>query len=132
MSEYNNDLVLKNNKENLSKIKSIPQNELLDLIVDIVSKEVTMAKLRQEFIINFDGFVRVKAITGENIKCFFGVSLNGTSKIWKQVLKKYPDVFANPKCPLYENVLDYIDEMLDEINFDTLFQKELVQLNSII
>lgn len=132
MLEYNKDLILKNNVELFSKLKNIPQNELQNIINEVILREVSLSKLKQEFITNFDGFVRVKAITGENIKCFFSISLNGTSKIWKEILKRYPNIFSNQKCPLYENVLEYIDKMLDKINFDELFKQELTQLNSII
>lgn len=131
MFEYNHDLIFEDNMELMGKLKTIPEEEIKNTILEVAQKEITTDGLIDEFITTFKGFKRIKKITGDNIRCFFAITLNGTSKIWNTILNKYSDIFNKKSYPLYENILEYIDEMLDEINFDEIYKKEINELNAI-
>lgn len=129
--EYNRDLILSNNDELLNKLMLIPQDIIAEIVKEVSKRVVSFADLKAELI---DELMNVKAsldIDGENIKCFFAINKNGTNIIWESIVNKHSDIFGVERLPLYENVLEYIDEVIDSVDFNDLFQEELNQIREV-
>lgn len=129
--EYNRDLVLGENKELLNKLMLIPQEVIIENIKEISKRVVSIEDLKTELI---DELMSVKAsldISGENIKCYFAINKNGTNVIWESIVSDHKDIFGSEKLPLYENVLEYIEEIIDEVDFNDLFEEELNQIREV-
>ncbi|MDF2879560.1 MAG: hypothetical protein K0R54_117 [Clostridiaceae bacterium] len=126
---YNKNLILEENEELLELVKSIPTQNIITTIIRTLNDEVSIDNLKEEFVEQFKRYSIPRVVTGENIKCFFTITLDGMSKVWENIISDNYEVFES-EYPLYENVLEFIDKTIDEIDFDEIFKAELQLLNN--
>lgn len=122
---YNEALVLESNTVIENLLSRLDTKEIIDTIKHIALDKVTLPDLQKEF----TGIDNSSKINGEHIKNYFVIALNGIEILWGKLVKEQEILVSCQDEPLYENVFTYFDDLIEEINFDTLFQKELVSLN---
>ncbi len=122
-SLYNTNLIMGENKEVLEKIMSIKKDEMEFMLISEMKKLITADTIKQ-------GFEATYQIDGESLKGLF-ITLDGIYKTWNQITSKYNSIIS-AKTNYYENIWDYLNEILDGINTDILFEIEIQQFNSYI
>lgn len=128
MINYNENLIFENNEGLMEKVQLISKHSIVDTIKSLSKSVVSIDVLREEMYEQLKMINAPLEITGENIKCFFAINKNGTNEIWNNLLSQNKGIFNEKTYPLYENILEYIDDMLDTIDFDDLFEAEINEL----
>jgi len=127
--EYNRELILTDNPALLEALKTIPVAEIRGIVKQTAKDKLLLEKCKEELVNKFKGFRISQRIDGEQLKCYFAVTENGIGDSWIKILDKHKSHFDNKTYPLYENVFDYLDEILDSLDFDVLYKEELGVLN---
>jgi hypothetical protein len=125
---YNENLNLGTCQEAVQLLKSMNKQEILSTIQQVAKQEVTHERLHKEFIEDFDGFQNDGQITGEHIKNYFAIGLEGVQKVLTELSHNHPLLNHSSQTVLYEDVFSFIDALLDEVDFELLFQQELLGL----
>lgn len=127
---FNEGLILQDNSVALNILSNMNKSLILQVIKEVAKKEVTLEGLKQEFIEELEKYPVDKTVTGEHIKSYFVIVLNGVSKILESLASENKCLAPYYKeGELYENVFSYIDELVDEVDFEDLFKEELLILN---
>ncbi|WCK56986.1 hypothetical protein PP175_27740 (plasmid) [Aneurinibacillus sp. Ricciae_BoGa-3] len=125
---YNENLVMGTCVEAMEVLHSIDKEEILRTIQLVAKEEVTTERLHKEFVDNFKGFKVNPGVTGEYIKNYFAIGLEGVQKVLENLSKQHTLLTVHTNGILFEDVFSYIDEMLDEVDFDNLFHQERLAL----
>ncbi len=125
MFVYNENLVQERNDELMTLVSTIGEDAIKRTVLDVMKDEITIEGLKAEFSTSMPNINWGKPVSGENIKNYFAITINGTNKVWDKITSK----FFKKAYPLYENVLEYLDEVLDALDFDELYKNELKLLN---
>jgi hypothetical protein len=122
---YNETLVLESNMVIEGLLSKLDSHAIVETIKNVALETVTLPELMEEF----KGINTLSKIEGEHIKNYFVIAMNGIQLLWSKLVKEQESLVSCQNEPLYENVFTYFDLLVDEINFETLFQKELLSLN---
>lgn len=125
---YNENLVFGNNPKTVTALKQISETTVLHTMGELLQAEASLDKLKAEFNTQWRELY-CQAITGENIKCYFVIVLNGLRKTWEKLTTQFPLMFSDCNISFSEEILEYLDELLDRIDFDEMFRGELRCLN---
>lgn len=126
---YNVDLVEECNSNIESVLRKIEEPVLDKYILETIHSHITQKSLEDEFKKPWESISLSFAVDGEHIRNHFLIGLDGFQKIWQQLVVKEPSLLVYQNEPLYENVMEIIEERVDGMNFDVLFQKEIKILN---
>lgn len=129
---YNVELKSGKNQRLLDQLMAWNQEDLLRQIVLVIKKEVNGENLRQELAISVSHPCISPSITGEHIKNFFVLILSGVPKILDFLSKKNHQLDYHTGEPFHEETLFFLEEKLDLIDFNQLFEQELNDLSAIL
>ncbi|PLS19631.1 hypothetical protein CVD28_04225 [Bacillus sp. M6-12] len=122
---YNEELVFESNSVVENLVAQIDKARIIDTIKAMALQNISVNKLKEEF----EGICPFSEINGEYIKNYFVIGCNGIQLLWNKMKSEEALLQSCQSEPLYENVFTYFDCLVDEINFDSLFVKELLLLN---
>lgn len=122
---YNKDLILEHNERIESLISTIQESEILSLMRDVIKRSIT----KEDLFIEFRQSNSLSEVTGEHIKNYFAIVLNGVQKVWNVMTATIQSLHPFRTEGFYENIYTYLDELLDKCSFEDLFQDELKWLN---
>lgn len=126
---YNEELCLEANPMAENALMKIQKETIIENIQNVALELITLKGLKKEFHQKFEVYHHSFEVTGEYIKNYFVIVLNGIQKAWKKLACEQATLHPYKEEPLYENVFGYIDLLIDEINFDELFESQLHALN---
>lgn len=125
---YNEKLKLEVNNEVEVAVKLIEPSKITETIMNVMKKAVSLTMLKDEF--NLLQQVSPFEVTDEHIKNAFIISCNGVELVWNQLTSEQPELEEYKEAPLYENVFSILEEMVDGVDFKSIFEKELTILNT--